>query len=844
MEVTTINAELFARMFLAGANNLEAKKEWINELNVFPVPDGDTGTNMSMTIMSAAKEVAAIENPTMASLAKAISSGSLRGARGNSGVILSQLFRGFTKVIAEYDELTVQILSDAFQKGTETAYKAVMKPKEGTILTVAKGMSDKAAELGEETDDLAYFCEEIIKEGDHVLSKTPDMLPVLKQAGVVDSGGQGLMQVLKGAFDALMGKEVDYKVETVSTGSSSQGTASNPYIDAQAEQEITFTYCTQFLIMLEHPFTENQETEFKSYLESIGDSIVVVADDEIVKVHVHTNDPGMAMQRGLTYGSLTTIIIENMRLERDEKISAMKEKEMQNTANAENEIKAAEKNEPEVPAEEKEMGFISVSIGEGINEIFRGLGVDYIIEGGQTMNPSTEDMLNAIEKVNAKNIFILPNNKNIIMAANQAASLTEDKNIIVIPTKTIPQGITALVNYIPDSTPEDNAERMGEEIQLVKTIFEVFMETGSLSKTDQYLLEHRCVTKRGKQFTRFAIRGILTNPVYMIADETAYQYLKENNVDLFAERSEFDGEHGVMAYNRTLQRPGKANQIRPMEEWIVAVGKHPGIIAGSDWVRVQAMLDVNKSKSYRRPRSNVALLSGLLRCGECGDYMRPKLTNRRTADGELIYTYMCSTKERSHGTVCSMKNCNGNTLDAKIIEEIRKLSADKETLTRLLAQTKKVISGSKEGYDAELALLREKHAETEERIKRLVESLSVASDTSAKYVMEQIDALHQESETQQLRLAELETLAEQSRMLHEEFAFHQEMIESFASAVDSATLEEKRRLLRTIVKKVVWDGKNAYVYLFAEDGEADLPPVEQPMYPLGEDSEFSPCIVG
>ena len=277
------------------------------------------------------------------------------------------------------------------------------------------------------------------------------------------------MQVLKGAFDALMGKEVDYKVETVSTGSSSQGTASNPYIDAQAEQEITFTYCTQFLIMLEHPFTENQETEFKSYLESIGDSIVVVADDEIVKVHVHTNDPGMAMQRGLTYGSLTTIIIENMRLERDEKISAMKEKEMQNTANAENEIRAAEENEQEVPAEEKEMGFISVSIGEGINEIFRGLGVDYIIEGGQTMNPSTEDMLNAIEKVNAKNIFILPNNKNIIMAANQAASLTEDKNIIVIPTKTIPQGITALVNYIPDSTPEDNAERMGEEIQLVKT---------------------------------------------------------------------------------------------------------------------------------------------------------------------------------------------------------------------------------------------------------------------------------------------------------------------------------------------------------------------------------------
>ena len=377
--------------------------------------------------------------------------------------------RGFTKGVAEYDEIDVMILSEALQKAVDTAYKAVMKPKEGTILTVAKAGAHRALELAEETDDLVYFVSEVIKEADRMLQKTPDMLPVLKQAGVVDSGGQGLMQVLKGAFDALMGKEVDYKVETVSTGSSSQGTASNPYIDAQAEQEITFTYCTQFLIMLEHPFTENQETEFKSYLESIGDSIVVVADDEIVKVHVHTNDPGMAMQRGLTYGSLTTIIIENMRLERDEKISAMKEKEMQNTANAENEIRAAEENEQEVPAEEKEMGFISVSIGEGINEIFRGLGVDYIIEGGQTMNPSTEDMLNAIEKVNAKNIFILPNNKNIIMAANQAASLTEDKNIIVIPTKTIPQGITALVNYIPDSTPEDNAERMGEEIQLVKT---------------------------------------------------------------------------------------------------------------------------------------------------------------------------------------------------------------------------------------------------------------------------------------------------------------------------------------------------------------------------------------
>ena len=464
MEITTINAEALAKAFLAGAKNLEAKKEWINELNVFPVPDGDTGTNMSMTIMSAAKEVSALNSPDMAALAKAISSGSLRGARGNSGVILSQLFRGFTKVIAEYDEIDVQVLSDAFQKAVETAYKAVMKPKEGTILTVAKGMADRALELSDETEDLLTFCEEVIKEGDHVLSKTPDMLPVLKQAGVVDSGGQGLMQVMKGALDSLMGKEIDYDV-VIPTGGSNAATESTGYnLDAQAAQEIKFAYCTQFLIMLEKPITTRQENEFKEYLESIGDSIVVVADDEIVKVHVHTNDPGLAMQRGLTYGSLTTIIIENMKLERDEKISALKEKEMQ--AGNIGEAKAAPEAEAQPP---KEMGFISVSIGEGINEIFTGLGVDYIIEGGQTMNPSTEDMLNAIEKVNAKTIFILPNNKNIVLAANQAASLVEDKEIIVIPTKTVPQGITALINYIPDSTPAENEERMKEEIGLVKT---------------------------------------------------------------------------------------------------------------------------------------------------------------------------------------------------------------------------------------------------------------------------------------------------------------------------------------------------------------------------------------
>ena len=461
MEINTIDASVFAKMFLAGAKNLDAKKEWINELNVFPVPDGDTGTNMSMTIMSAAKEVSALVNPDMKSLAKAISSGSLRGARGNSGVILSQLFRGFTKVIAEYDTIDVVVLCDAIQKAVETAYKAVMKPKEGTILTVAKGASNKALELVDTTDDLVYFIDEVIKEAERVLEKTPDMLPVLKQAGVVDSGGQGLVQVLKGAFDSLLGKEIDYTIEGV-TDSGKASATSNSYIDAQANQEIKFAYCTQFLIMLDKPFNSKKENEFKSYLETIGDSIVVVADDEIVKVHVHTNDPGMAMQKGLTYGSLTTIIIENMKLERDEKVSAMKEKEMQSASTT------AEKQE-EVKEEPKETGFISVSIGEGIGEIFKGLGVDYIIEGGQTMNPSTEDMLNAIDKVNAKNIFILPNNKNIILAANQAVSLVEDKNIFVIPTKTVPQGITALINYIPESSAEENAERMTEELDTVKT---------------------------------------------------------------------------------------------------------------------------------------------------------------------------------------------------------------------------------------------------------------------------------------------------------------------------------------------------------------------------------------
>jgi DAK2 domain fusion protein YloV len=456
VEVSTINAAVFAKMFLAGAKNLEAKKEWINELNVFPVPDGDTGTNMSMTIMSAAKAVSELENPTMKELAKAISSGSLRGARGNSGVILSQLFRGFTKVIAEYDELDVVILTEAMQKAVETAYKAVMKPKEGTILTVAKGAANKALELCDDTDDIVFFVDEVIKEADHVLSKTPDMLPVLKQAGVVDSGGQGLVQVLKGGYDSLIGKEIDYSIE------GSAASAGVMKITAETEADIKFGYCTEFIIVLNQPLTEKQEHEYKNFLESIGDSIVVVADDEIVKTHVHTNDPGLAIQEALKHGSLSKIKIDNMREEHQEKL--IKDAEKLAKEQKEEENKEEKTEEPR-----KEMGFISVSIGAGVNEIFNGLGVDYIIEGGQTMNPSTEDMLNAIDHVNADNIFILPNNKNIVLAANQAASLVEDKKIIVIPTKTIPQGITALINFIPDQSAEENAERMTEELENVKT---------------------------------------------------------------------------------------------------------------------------------------------------------------------------------------------------------------------------------------------------------------------------------------------------------------------------------------------------------------------------------------
>lgn len=463
MEITSINSKLLARMFLAGAKNLDSKKDWINELNVFPVPDGDTGTNMTMTIMSAAKEVSSLTNPTMAELAKAISSGSLRGARGNSGVILSQLFRGFCKVIKEYDEIDVTILCEACQKAVETAYKAVMKPKEGTILTVAKGAAEKALELSDETEDVVTFVEEVIKQAEYVLDQTPEMLPVLKQAGVVDSGGQGLVQVLKGAYDALIGKEIDYTIEGAPTG------AAPAKISAETEAEIKFGYCTEFIIVLNAPMSDNEEHAYKAFLESIGDSIVVVADDEIVKIHVHTNDPGLALQKALTFGSLSKIKIDNMREEHQEKLIKDSQKLAAQQKAEEEAYEAAQADEKTNNMPAKEMGFVSVSIGEGMNEVFRGLGVDYLIEGGQTMNPSTEDMLNAIEHVNAKTVFILPNNKNIIMAANQAVDLVEDKQIIVIPTKTIPQGITALVNYIPDHSAEENKEQMMAEIENVKT---------------------------------------------------------------------------------------------------------------------------------------------------------------------------------------------------------------------------------------------------------------------------------------------------------------------------------------------------------------------------------------
>jgi len=442
-------------MFLAGAKNLEAKKEWINELNVFPVPDGDTGTNMTLTIMSAAAEVGALGDTDMESLAKAISSGSLRGARGNSGVILSQLLRGFTRGVRKYEELDAPLIAAAMERGVETAYKAVMKPKEGTILTVAKEAALKAVEIAEEMEDLEEFFREVFVHAEATLAKTPEMLPVLKEAGVVDSGGQGLLEVFRGAVDGFLGKEVDYSQFEKSAA------PSVTKISPQAEADIKFGYCTEFIIMLDKELPEEEEHSFKEFLMSIGDSIVLVADDEIVKVHVHTNHPGQAIERALTYGSLSRMKIDNMREEHQEKLIKDAEKLAAQQAEEE-EAKAAEQ-------PPKEVGFISVSAGGGLTSIFKDLGVDYLIEGGQTMNPSTEDMLNAIAKVNAKTIYIFPNNKNIILAANQARDLTEDKEIVVVPTKTVPQGISAIISFVPEKNGEENLEAMMEAVSRVKT---------------------------------------------------------------------------------------------------------------------------------------------------------------------------------------------------------------------------------------------------------------------------------------------------------------------------------------------------------------------------------------
>ncbi|MCQ2537128.1 MAG: DAK2 domain-containing protein [Lachnospiraceae bacterium] len=461
---------MLQKAFLSGAKSIEAQKEIINELNVFPVPDGDTGTNMTLTIMSAAKDVAALNNPKMAELAKAISSGSLRGARGNSGVILSQLLRGFTKSIAEHDELTVDVLANAFERAVETAYKAVMKPKEGTILTVARGGAEKARELADNGANLETFCNEVLTHMQEVLDYTPELLPVLKEAGVVDSGGQGLLVVLQGAVKALNGEAIEFETAAPATGNAApvkKGAASDDISTA----DIKFGYCTEFIIMLDKEFPESEELSFKAFLESIGDSIVLVADDGLCKVHVHTNDPGAAFTRAIKYGQLTSMKIDNMREEHNERVFQGVSEVLSGEKKAEEAVAPAEapKKEEEPAAPRKKDGFIAVSVGSGINEILTGLGVDRIIEGGQTMNPSTEDFVDAIEKVNADNVYIFPNNKNIILAAEQSKYLIEDKNVIVIPSKSVPQGITAMINYLYDNSPEENTEGMTEALGTVKT---------------------------------------------------------------------------------------------------------------------------------------------------------------------------------------------------------------------------------------------------------------------------------------------------------------------------------------------------------------------------------------
>ncbi len=532
MVIKTIDATTLKKMFLAGAASIEAKKEYINELNVFPVPDGDTGTNMTLTIMSAVKEVNALQNPSIEELAKAISGGSLRGARGNSGVILSQLFRGFAKEIRDYKEINVTIMTNAIQKAVETAYRAVMKPKEGTILTVARGAAEKAMHLVSETDDLVVFGQEVIAHMETVLENTPELLPVLKEAGVVDSGGQGLLEIVKGAYDALLGKEVSFanlSVSEVSGGTTRERISTD---------DIKFGYCTEFIIMLEKEYNMHTENEFKGYLESIGDSIVVVSDDDIVKVHVHTNDPGLAIQRALTYGSLTRMKIDNMREEHNERLNLSSGTASESKKEA---VKTPEMKSPVQNKPRKKAGFIAVSMGEGLDEIFTGLGVDYIIKGGQTMNPSTEDMLNAINEVNADNIFILPNNGNIILAAEQAKHLTEDKNIYVIPSKTVPQGITAVINFVYDKSPEENAARMAEEMKKVKS--------------GQVTYAVRDTSIDGKEIKQGNIMGIGDKTILAVGEE-----IKTTTIELIQHLTEEDAELISLYYGEEISE-GEANEL-------------------------------------------------------------------------------------------------------------------------------------------------------------------------------------------------------------------------------------------------------------------------------------------
>lgn len=531
MIVKTIDATTLKKMFLAGAASIEAQKEYINELNVFPVPDGDTGTNMTLTIMSAVREVNNLTNPSIEELAKAISGGSLRGARGNSGVILSQLFRGFTKEIKDYKEINVTIMTNALQKAVETAYRAVMKPKEGTILTVARGGAEKAAQLALETDDLVYFCKEVIAHMEVVLENTPELLPVLKEAGVVDSGGQGLLEIVKGAYDALIGKEI-----SLANLTAKETKATGINIDRIASEDIKFGYCTEFIIMVEKEYNQKIELDFKAYLESIGDSIVVVSDEDIVKVHVHTNDPGLAIQRALTYGSLTSMKIDNMREEHNERVIKDAEKEAEKQVS---EAKPAEKKAVQKPR--KKAGFIAVSMGEGLGEIFTGLGVDYVIEGGQTMNPSTEDMLNAISEVNADTIFILPNNSNIVLAAQQARDLTEDKNIIVIPSRTVPQGITAIINYVYDKAPEDNAVRMEQEMKRVKS--------------GQITYAIRDTNIDGKEIKQGNIMGLDDKTIKAVGDN-----IKETTIELITDMIDDESELVSLYYGEEVTEED-ANEI-------------------------------------------------------------------------------------------------------------------------------------------------------------------------------------------------------------------------------------------------------------------------------------------